>query len=249
MRISPQQQALMLEMAEEQTRLDGLSARAACLPERRALERLEKKLADGTASAARSRLQASDINRDVERLEADIARLLQREKFNRAQLSRTSDKFERRELERDLATISRRRQRVSQELEHVRTMREAYRVDAHQGADAAEIRDEIDHARQRLADVENDLKVRMLSARRRIDDISQQLSAPARKLYDSRAQANGIPVARIDGRACQSCFMELDVATLRDFDVAAADEITLCPECSAIVVRPATLAAAKEDNR
>nr|WP_120492325.1 C4-type zinc ribbon domain-containing protein [Corynebacterium lactis] len=244
MKISPQQQAAMLETAQERTRIDGLIARSACLPEKAELDRLRANLREESAGAARSRLNASDLGRDIDKLVSDIAKLKAREKADRLSLGAVEDKFERRELQRDMESTRRRRERAERKLEQTEKMRQAYELDAQQGTVAEAASEDIEQATQRLADAEKDIKARIAVAETKFESLRATLDPAAEKLYRKLEQNNGIPVARIDGRACGSCFMELDVGTLHDFDALAADEVSSCPECGAMLVRPATLAVA-----
>lgn len=244
MKISPRQQAAMLEAAQEQTRLDGLIARAACLPEKAELDRLKGSLRRELAGGARSKLNAADLGRDIAKLQSDISKLIAREKADRLSLGAVEDKFERRELQRDMESTRRRRLRTERKLEEYKKMQQAYAADAQHSVGAEEANKDIAEARERLADAERDIRARIAVAETKLQERISALEGDAAKLYGKLSQANGIPVAKIDGRTCGSCFMELDVGTLHDFDALPADQVTFCPECGAMLVRPATLAIA-----
>ena len=245
MRLSPQIQVAMLEKAENQTLLDGLTARQNVLPERAELQELRKKHSRQASEAARSKLSASDIGRDIAKLESDINKLKAREKADRLSLGAAEDASTRRDLEHDLRSTKRRRERAEQELQQYARMQEAYQVDAEHEYDADEAHDDIVAAKQRLNDAEVDLIARISIAETRIEEADKLIDGSAAKLYRRLALANGIPVARLNGRTCGSCFMELDVGTVHEFTTLAPEEVTFCPECGAMIVRAETLGAVK----
>lgn len=246
MKLSPQTQVAMLAKSENQTLLDGLTARQNCLPERAELERLRKKHSEQASEAARSKLSASDIGMDISKLESDIGKLKAREKADRLSLGAAEDKETRRELEHDLRSTQRRRNRAEQELQQFKRMQQAYSVNADREYDADEANEDVVVAKQKLADAERDIAARIAVAQTKIEEAEKLIEGEAAKLYRRLAEANGIPVARLNGRACGSCFMELDVGSTHEFTTLAADEVTFCPECGAMIVRAETLGAVKE---
>lgn len=246
MKLSPQIQVAMLEKAENQTVLDGLIARKNCLPERAELQELRKKHSQQASDAARSKLTASDLGSDIAKLESDINKLKAREKANRLSLGAAEDPHTRRDLQHDLRSTRRRRERAEQELQQFMRMQQAYTIDAKQEYDADEAHEDIVAAKQRLADAERDLTARVAIAETKIEEASKAITGPAAKLYKRLEEANGIPVARVNGRTCGSCFMELDVGSVHEFFTLAADVVTFCPECGAMIVRAETLGAAKD---
>lgn len=243
MRITPKTQAAMLAKAENQTRLDGLTARKSCLPERVELDKLRKKHSRQASAAARSKLSASDASRDIDKLQSDIFKLKSREKADRLSLGAAEDPATRRDLQHDLRSTQRRRQRAEQELQQFQRMQQAYRIDADHEYDSDEAHEDIVAAEQRLADAEGDIAARIDAAKAAIEAADNDMDATASKFYRRLAEANGIPVARLNGRTCGSCFMELDVGSVHEFTTMAPDEVTLCPECGAMIVRPETLGA------
>lgn len=246
MKLSPQTQAAMLEKAENQTVLDGLIARKNCLPERAELQNLRKKHSRQASDAARSKLTASDLGTDIAKLESDIAKLKAREKADRLSLGAAEDPATRRDLQHDLRSTKRRRERAEQELQQFTRMQQAYAVDANQEYDADEAHEDIVAAKQRLDDAERDLHARVAIAETKIEQAQRAITGPAKKLYSRLEQANGIPVARLNGRTCGSCFMELDVGSIHEFTTLAPEVVTFCPECGAMIVRPETLGAVKD---
>lgn len=246
MKLSPQDQVISLQLAEAQSLLDGLTARGTLLPERKALKDLRARRLKQAQSAARSKLSARDLEMDITRLKSDIAKMDKCEKAARASLGAAEDNETRRDLQHDMASAHRRRKLLEKELGQYEKMRQAQGINSEKNSDA-EVDEQIRIAQLRLADAEKDVEIRRSAAESKMEMLREKLSAPALKHYDKLAATNGIAVARIDGRTCGSCFMELDVGTVHEFRSLAVDEVTYCPDCGAMLVRESTIAAAKSD--
>lgn len=247
MKLSPQDQVISLQLAEAQSLLDGLKARGNVLPERKALDELRARRVKQTRTAARSKLHARDLEMDIQRLKSDIAKMHKREKAARASLGAAEDKNTRRDLQHDMDSSQRRRKLLEKELQQFERMRQAQGINSEMNA-KEEVDEQLRAAELRLADAERDVEIRHAAAESKIEMLREKLSAAALKHYDKLAATNGIAVARIDGRTCGSCFMELDVGTIHEFRGLPADDVSYCPDCGAMLVREATIAAAKGNS-
>lgn len=242
MKLDPVVQVTILELSEAQARMDGLEARRQASPERAELTALLAERASMRTSSARSRLSAHDLGMDVKKLESDLAKLRRREADDRRSLGAAADPDVRRDLEHDLASTRRRREELEHHIADVRDVRDAYAINT--GADSDEIDDRIRGAEKRLADADLDLQERIDGQRRRMTELRERLDPDLLEGYDRITAETGIGVARLDGRTCRSCYMELDASTMRDFDTLPAETVVNCPECRAWLVRPVTLRAA-----
>lgn len=239
MKLDPATQVAILELSEAQARMDGLEARRQSLPERADLTALLAERAAQRTSSARSRLSARDLGVDVQKLESDLAKLRRREDEDRRSLDSAADAAVRRDLEHDLESTRRRRAELEHHIADVRDIRDAHEVNV--GDDSDNLADRIRAAEQRLADADLDMQAQVDGLEQRMEGIRRSIDANLLARYDRITAETGIGVARLDGRTCRSCFMELDASTARDFDNRPADDLVKCPECSAWLVRPATL--------
>ena len=248
MKLDPVTQVTILELSEAQARMDGLEARRQSTPERAELTALLAERAAARTSSARSRLSAQDLGVDVRKLESDLAKLRRREDEDRRSLEAAEDPDVRRDLQHDLASTLRRREELEHHIADVRDTRDAHELNTDVDADELEVR--IRAAEKRLADADLDMQAQVDGLSRRMEELRGSVDAKLLSRYDKITAETGIGVARLDGRTCRSCYMELDASTMRSFETLAPEEVVNCPECRAWLVRPVTLnAAGKGDKR
>lgn len=244
--LDPATQVAILELAEARARMDGLQARRHSLPELAELTRLMSERQAQRTSSARSRLSARDLGADVRKLEADLGKLELREKEAAADLEKATDPEERRDLQHDLESTRRRREALEHHIADVRDMRDAHAINT--GVDADDLETRIRAAEKRLADADHDLLQQIAGVERRMAELRDSIHPKVLGYYDEVAKETGIAVARLNGRACCNCFMELDASTMRDFAVLPPERLVNCPECGAYLLRPVTLEAAGKSN-
>lgn len=247
MKLDPATQVTILELSEAQARMDGLEARRQSSPERAELTSLLAERAALRTSTARSRLSARDLGVDVKKLESDLDKLRRREDEDRRSLDHAEDPEVRRDLEHDLASTRRRREELEHHIADVRDIRDAHEINV--GADSDELEDRIRLAEQRVADADRDMQAQVDGLKRRMEELRGTVDPKLLSRYDKITAETGIGVARLDGRTCLSCYMELDASTMRNFETLPAEEVVTCPECSAWLVRPVTLNAADKANK
>lgn len=244
MRIDPTTQAQILELSEIRTGIDVNKARRESLPERAELTRLLSDASQSRTETARSRLASRDMELDVRKLEADLEKLRRREADDRQTLGVIADPTRRKDLEHDLRSTQRRRELLQEELSEVRQKREAYAANAGDAVTRAE--EAVAAVRRALETAEEPLLKDEQRLRKELDILRGKIAPDVLRKFDRLESDIGVAVARIDGRTCQSCFMELDAPTVDTFTALPADEVTRCPECGAYLVRPKTLAASKK---
>ena len=57
------------------------------------------------------------------------------------------------------------------------------------------------------------------------------------KLYERQRARSGVGAARLLGRRCGACRIEIDQGEMARISAAAEDEVLRCPECGAILLR------------
>ena len=86
-----------------------------------------------------------------------------------------------------------------------------------------EIHAEVDEARQ--------------SQTSRRDTLAATLDPDLSALYERQRSHGGPGAARLLGHRCGACRIEIDRGELARISAAADDELVLCPECNAILLR------------
>ncbi|AQT79648.1 hypothetical protein B1R94_10755 [Mycolicibacterium litorale] len=233
------QQHSLLELAELDAELGRLNHRAANLPEQQAYDKVQAEHREAADRLAALVIALEDIDAQVARLESEVDGVRQREDRDRKLLdSGTVNPKQLEELQHELETLERRQSSLEDTLLEVMERREQLageqagqqtKVDGlqHDLAAAAQARNEA------LAEVED---VRGQRAARRaeiITTLDQALAA----LYERQRATSGVGAARLLGRRCGGCRIELDRGELARISAAPDDEVVRCPECQAILLR------------
>lgn len=233
------QQRSLLELAELDAELARLTHRAANLPEQQ-----EYDAAHGEQRASADRLAAlaiaiEDIDGQVKRFEAEIDGVRQREDRDRNLLdSGTVNPKQLEELQHELDTLQRRQASLEDSLLEVMEQREQLAAEqSEEQAKAEGLQANLATAgHNRDAALEEIERVRGQRATRR-DEIVAGLDPGLAQLYERQRAASGAGAARLLGRRCGACRIELDRGELARISAAPEDEVVRCPECQAILLR------------
>ncbi|WP_448852279.1 zinc ribbon domain-containing protein [Corynebacterium sp. 335C] len=247
MKLKPDLQVRLLALSERRTRLDGASARREALSERAELTRLLAERSRGRAASASSSLATRDLDIELRRVTREHARLLRREKDERAALRTIVEPRRRRDVERGLHATVRRREDAAARLRELQDRRDAHA--RHAGEAVGDLDERIGAARRALGAAEESLAAEERRITAGIGRLREGLDARLLARFDRREAEVGVAAARLDGRVCGSCFMELSHSTVRELDALPADRMPECPECGAWLVRSPAIAAAGADAR
>ncbi|WP_431236473.1 zinc ribbon domain-containing protein [Mycolicibacterium aichiense] len=233
------QQRSLLELAELDAELGRLAHRAANLPEQ---QEYDTALGEQRASADRLAALAiaiEDIDGQVARFESEIDGVRQREDRDRKLLdSGTVNPKQLEELQHELDTLERRQASLEDSLLEVMERREQLAGEqseeqAKAGALQANLTTAGHNRDEALSDVE---RVRGERGARR-DAIVAGLDPGLVALYERQRTTSGVGAARLLGRRCGACRIELDRGELARISAAPEDEVIRCPECQAILLR------------
>ncbi|AKK28430.1 zinc ribbon domain-containing protein [Mycobacterium sp. EPa45] len=233
------QQRSLLELADLDAELARLRHRAANLPEEQ-----EYGTAHSDQRASADRLAAlavalEDIDAQVARFESEIDGVRQREDRDRNLLdSGTVNPKQLEELQHELDTLQRRQASLEDSLLEVMERREQLAAEqseeqAKAGALQANLTTAGHNRDEALAEIE---RVRAERAARRAEIVSG-LDPGLAQLYERQRAASGAGAARLLGRRCGACRIELDRGELARISAAADDEVVRCPECQTILLR------------
>ncbi|MEZ0360077.1 zinc ribbon domain-containing protein [Mycobacterium sp. SA01] len=233
------QQRSLLELAELDAEMGRLTHRAANLPEQ---QEYDTALGEQRASADRLAALAiaiEDIDGQVARFESEIDGVRQREDRDRKLLdSGTVNPKQLEELQHELDTLERRQASLEDSLLEVMERREQLAGEqseeqAKAGALQANLTTAGHNRDEALSDVE---RVRGERGARR-DSIVAGLDPGLVALYERQRTTSGVGAARLLGRRCGACRIELDRGELARISAAPEDEVIRCPECQAILLR------------
>jgi predicted nucleic acid-binding Zn-ribbon protein len=233
------QQRSLLELAELDAELARLSHRAANLPEQQSYDTVRADHHEAADRLAALAIALEDVDAQVTRFESEIDGVRQREDRDRKLLdSGTINPKQLEELQHELDTLERRQSSLEDSLLEVMERleqlggdqtREVAKIDALQAdlAAAERARDEA------IAEIE---RVRSGQAARR-EQIVAWLDSGLVQLYERQRAVSGAGAARLLGRRCGACRIELDRGELARISAAPEDDIIRCPECQAILLR------------
>ncbi|BBY60398.1 zinc ribbon domain-containing protein [Mycolicibacterium sarraceniae] len=233
------QQRSLLELAELDAELARLAHRAAHLPEQQSYDTAladHREAADRLAALA---IALEDVDAEVTRFESEIDGVRQREDRDRKLLdSGTVNPKQLEELQHELETLERRQSSLEDSLlevmEHLEQLAgdktgQVAKLEALQAdlTTAGHNRDEA------LEEIE---KQRGQRAAQR-NAVAAGLDSALVQLYERQRATSGVGAARLLGRRCGACRIELDRGELARISAAAEDEVIRCPECQAILLR------------
>lgn len=239
--VDPAAQLRLLEVQALDLRLDQIAHRRRTLPEVAELERLAAEHTRLRDLEVGAHTEATDLERDRSRAEADVAQVRARKARDQQRLDagQVSSPRELEQLQSEIASLERRQGDLEDvELEIMERLEGAQQRHASHSAErelVAEKAAQVQRARD-AAYAELDLEA---DGHRRervavVGDVPQELLA----LYDKlRRQHGGIGAAALRRRRCEGCHLELDPADLNRIRSAAPDAVLRCEECRRILVR------------
>jgi len=233
------QQRSLLEIAELDAELNRAAHRVANLAEQQHVDQVQ---ADHRAAADRLAalsIAIEDLDAQVSRFESEIDGVRQREDRDRKLLDSGSvNPKQLEELQHELETLERRQFSLEDSLLEVMERREQLATE--QAAESAKVdglQQDLAAAAQARDDAIADI-VRLRAERGgRRDELVAGLDPDLLKLYERQRASAGVGAARLLGRRCGGCRIEIDQGEMARISAAAEDEVLRCPECGAILLR------------
>ena len=216
MKLASELQRSLLELAT----LERAGDSSVVSEEQQKRDRLTKELADARSVLGTSQVNISDIEVDIRRIEADMSKLRQREKANKAGLGAAVDVEQRRDLQHDLSTTYRRLDDLRDELHALRATAERHK------ARVAELSDALDR-----------ITVPTDNRAERISELRALFDAATLADYDDQVEVYGVGAAAFNGRTCGGCFIVLPPMSVSQIRNAPADDVPRCPDCGTYLVR------------
>jgi uncharacterized protein len=238
LKAAPADQALLLDLQDLDSTLTRVAARAAKLPEEQALaelaterDRLRGVVAEQTGTLEDAQLELTRTQSDVEVVDARIAR-------DRQRLEGSTSVKDIQGLEQELTALARRKSDLEDiELAVMET------VEGHEGALAA-TRAELDAVAARTAEATEarDAALGALTTERETattarDALAARIPADLLALYDKQRSRYGIGASLLRGGISVAAGVALTGSDLGAVRAAAPDDVLICPESSAILIR------------
>ncbi len=239
MKVDPAVQRRLLDLAAVDGELGRITHRRGSLPEAGAAAAAEQTRRARQEAVSAGETSASDLDRDIRRLERDVDAVRARGDRDRDLLAGSGVPAKQAvDLQHELDTLGRRQTVLEDELLEVLEQRESV------GADLEKARRELGEAEQELAgaagrrdDAVADLDSAEQDHSRQRKAIAGELPAELVALYERiRAQGHAGAALLQHGR-CGGCRLDLDRTALGQLRSAPPDEVIRCEECGSVLVR------------
>ncbi len=238
LKATPDEQARLLEVQSLDTRIQQLDHRAKSLPEHAALRELESSRLALTRSLTERTGEREDIAIELRRLESDVAVVEARIARDTDRVQSSSSAKDITALEHELTSL---RKRLGDLEEIELTVMERLEL---QDAAVAEATAELAGVQTRATALESarDAALAELHAERR-DVVAARSSLAARvpadvlALYEKQRARYGWGASHLRGGVSSASGVRLNESDLKAIRAAAADDVVLCPDSNAILVR------------
>lgn len=244
MRAEAAVQRRLVDLADLDLRIAGLSHRRAALAEQAEVDRLEGERRTARESAARARIAVEDLDRAIAKLDSDVEAVRRRRERDEALVA--GGELPARqvvEVEHELGTLARREAALGDERAELDERRSALTADVeHSGATVSDLDRRLEDAVGARDAALADLDEAARSAQGERERLRSDLPADLLDLYTRTADSVGVGAGLLSGGRCTACAMVLDRASLSGLHSADADDVLCCPECGAVLVRPEVLA-------
>jgi predicted nucleic acid-binding Zn-ribbon protein len=240
LKASQEEQALLLDLQAIDTKLQQLAHRAKSLPEHAVLQQLADESSGLLASLAEQRGVLEDAGIELSRVESDVAVVEARIARDSERLQASSSTKDVAALEQELAALKK-RQLDLEEIEL--TVME--RVET-QGAVVGEIEGKVAAVQDRVAaaEGERDAAMKLIDAERnnatanRVT-IAAKVPAELLALYEKQRQRYGTGASHLRGGVSSASGVKLNENDMVAIRAAAPDDVIMCPDSNAILVRTA----------
>jgi len=233
------QQRSLLELADLDAELSRIEHRASHLAEQQRLEQAQADHRDANDRLASLRLALDDLDAHIAKFESEIEGVRDREERDRKMLDGGAINAKQLgDLQHELETLERRQASLEDSLLEVMERREE--LQAQQSDELGKIdtlQSELSEAQRARDDALSGIDQSRHQCASRRDELTAGLNPDLVSMYERQRSRGGPGAARLQGRRCGACRIEIDRGEIARIAAAADDEVLRCPECGAILLR------------
>jgi uncharacterized protein len=237
MKATEAQQADLLSLANLDQEISRSKAAIKNLSSGSQFAALRETQRDLAAKLINARNALDTVELELKRSETDLELVEQRIAKDLSRLNSTNNAKDAQGIQSELESLNRRKSDLEDiELAILDQKEEASAAYTTVASDKSSVDEE-------LATAEARNEAEIMKLRSGLDLLSNDRAQQAARisgelidLYDKKA-SRGIPVARLVGRDCGACHISLGAAALNEVQALPRDEIAICPECQAILIR------------
>lgn len=228
----------LLELQSIDTTADQLRHRLSHLPELESARSAHAALVDWEATRSRLRARLDELGSEIERAETESSEIDRHRARLQAQLRTVIAPREAEALQHEIATLEERRGQLD---DHgLAALEEQSAVDdtlvdhvAHETAH----RNTVEQADAALAIQQSDIDRELDELARRREQVRETFDSTVLARYDRLRSHHGVAVARLVGRRCEGCHLDLSPAEVDIVKAAPAGEPGACPQCDRMLIR------------
>lgn len=238
LKASPEDQARLLDLQAIDTRLQQLEHQAHALPEHAVLAELSGRVRelDGQLGTLRGRLE--DTQTELKRAESDVAIVEARIARDNERVNATSSLKDVAGLETELASLHKRQLDLEEiELEVMERIQILEDDQAGTSADRDQVAAELDAVQAKLDGVLGTVAGERNHASANRSTIAQKLPEDLLALYERQRQRYGAGASLLRGGVSGASGLKLNEHDMSIIRAAAPDDVLLCPDSNAILVR------------
>lgn len=228
-------------MQDLDTRLDRLAHRRRSLPEQAAALELATRCSDLADRVVGAETQASDLQRELGKAEADVDQVRSRAERDRQRLDagRVGSPKELEGLQHELISLGHRQSDLEDiVLEMMERLEEEQTRAAALTAERDDAGAELAATEQRRDDAYADIDRESVELAEQRKAAAAEIPADLLALYERiREQKGGVGAAVLHQRRCEGCRLELNSTEMAEMRTAAEDEVLRHEECRRILVR------------
>ena len=238
LKASPEEQALLLDLQAIDTKVQQLDHRGKSLPQHAALQQLSVENSELLVTLAEQKGVLEDARIELKRVESDVAVVEARISRDSSRLQASSSVKDVAALEQELAAL-RKRQFDLEEIE-LTVMERVEEQDAAVG----HIGEQAGVLQGRMADLEGerDETMKVIDAERNNANANREvivskISADLLALYEKQRQRYGTGASHLRGGVSSASGVKLNENDMVVIRAAAPDDVLMCPDSNAILVR------------
>jgi uncharacterized protein len=238
LKASQDEQALLLDIQSIDTRLQQLDHRAKSLPEHAVLQQLAVENSELLVTLAEQKGVLEDARIELKRVESDVQVVEARITRDSARLQASSSVKDVAALEQELGTLKKRQFDLEEiELTVMEKVEQQDVVVGHLGEQAGSLQG-------RMADVEGerDSAMKLIDAERAAAttsraELAARVSPELMALYEKQRERYGSGASLLRGGVSSASGVKLNENDMVAIRAAAPDDVILCPDSNAILVR------------
>lgn len=235
---APEHQRLLLDVQQIDTHDRQLGYASTHLPESEAVSTLQAQIAESAADFIAKAGAVEDLQKEIERLEADVAVVAARIASDLERESHTSSAKDAQAIESELASLRVRQSNLEEmELEVMQRLEDAQLELSTLTSSRAEVQADIAAAELALQNRLRDIADERANLARSREEIAGRIPSDLIDLYEQQRDRYGIGAALLTRGMSGGSGLALSETDLAKIRAADDDDVILCPESNCILVR------------